>query len=368
MTAGLFSPLALRGLTLSNRIVVSPMCQYSAVDGSATDWHLVHLGQFAIGGAGIVVIEATHVEPRGRITHGCLGLYSDANEAALVPVVDFFRRHGKAKLGMQLSHSGRKGSAHKPWIARGKPLTADEGAWTTVGCSGLPFADDWPAPAPLDEAGLAEVREAHANAARRAARLGIDLLELHIAHGYLLFEFLSPVTNRREDVYGGTLSGRMRFPLEVFEAVRAAWPSEKPLGVRVSATDWLAGGWALEDTVAFARELKARGCDYLAVSTGGLSPAQSIPIGEGHQVPFAARLRREVPMPTLAVGMIYEPQHADGIIRNGEADLIALARGMLFDPHWPWHAASVLGADIAYPSQYVRAWKSDFLRGKHRSP
>ncbi|MCL4760255.1 MAG: NADH:flavin oxidoreductase/NADH oxidase [Burkholderiales bacterium] len=364
MTSALFLPIRLRDLELPNRIVVSPMCQYSAVDGSATAWHLVHLGQFAIGGAGLVIIEATHVEPRGRITHGCLGLWSDANEAALVPVVDFFRAHGGAKLGMQLSHSGRKGSARLPWQGRGEPLSSAEGSWPTVAASPLAYDDGWPLPQALDAAGLAEVREAHAQAAMRAARLGIDLLELHIAHGYLLHGFLSPLSNTRTDAYGGGLDGRLRYPLEVFRAVRAAWPQERPLGVRVSATDWVDGGWTLDETCVFARLLADAGCDYLTVSSGGLSPRQRIPIGEGHQLPLAAEVRRASGLPVMGVGMLFDPRHVEQAITGGACDMAALARGMLHDPHWAWHAAAALGADVGYPPQYIRGYRSAWLRAQ----
>ncbi len=360
--SALFSPIQLRALTLANRITVSPMCQYSAVDGSAGDWHLMHLGQFAVAGAGMLVIEATHVEPRGRITHGCLGLYSDENEAALSRVVAFCHTYGSCRIGMQLSHSGRKGSAKLPWERRGMPLTPAEGAWPTVGCSGLPFADDWPVPKPLDAGGIRGVIAAHVEAAVRANRIGVDVVELHAAHGYLLHEFLSPLSNRRQDGYGGSLENRMRLVLEIFEAVRARWPAEKPMGTRISASDWLDGGWTLDDAVTLCRELKALGCDYITVSSGGLSPAQKIPIGEGHQVPLATRIRRDVDIPVIAVGMIYRPTHAEQIIAAGDADMVALARGMLFDPHWAWRAAAALGAEVSYPPQYVRGYKSRWLQ------
>ena len=363
----LFTPLRLRDLEIPNRITVSPMCQYSAVDGSATDWHLMHLGKFAVSGVGMLSIEATHVEPRGRITRGCLGLYSDENEAALARIVAFCREHGFARIGMQLSHSGRKGSAKLPWEERGMPLAPSEGAWGTVGCSGLPYADGWPAPEPLDAAGLATVRDAHVSAAVRADRIGIDVLELHAAHGYLLHEFLSPLSNRRSDGYGGTAENRLRYVLETFEAVRAHWPAAKPMGTRISATDWVDGGWSADDAIVLCRELRALGCDYITVSSGGLSPAQKIPVGEGHQVALASRIRREAEIPVIAVGMIYRPAHAAEIIDEGHADMVALARGMLFDPHWTWRAAAELGADIAFPPQYIRAYKSNWLRSFAKS-
>ncbi len=362
MSSALFSPISLRGLTLANRIVVSPMCQYSAENGSATDWHLMHLGKFAVSGVGLVIVEATHVEERGRITHGCLGLYSDENERALARIVDFCRRSGAAKLGIQLSHSGRKGSARLPWIGRGEPLTAEEGSWRTVAPSAIPHAPGWPEPEALDEAGLEVAREAHVGATRRAARIGFDLAEVHIAHGYFLHEFLSPLSNKRTDRYGGCLENRMRYPLEVFAAMREVWPADRPMGVRHSVTDWDGSGWTESDADAFATALKSLGCDYFTASSGGLSVNQKIPIGEGHQVGFARRLRDVTGLPTMAVGMIFDPSHAERIVQNGDADFVALARGILSDPHWAWRAAATLQADIAYPPQYLRGYRSGWLR------
>jgi len=368
MTTGLLSPIELRGVRFDNRIVVSPMCQYTAEEGSATDWHLMHLGKFAVSGAGLLIVEATHVEPAGRITHGCLGLYSDANEAALARVVAFCKRHGTARIGMQVSHSGRKGSARRPWEGRGEPLTAEEGAWETVAASALPYDRGWPAPRALDAAGLAAVKEAHVDTVRRAERIGIDLVEAHIAHGYLLHGFLSPLTNVRTDEYGGSLENRMRFPLEVFAAMRAVWPAEKPMGVRLSATDWLAGGWTLDETCVFARELARLGCDYITASTGGLSREQEIPLGEGHQVEFAHAVRQACGLPTMAVSMIFDPRHADRIVAEGRSDFVALARGMLSDPQWAWYAAATLGGDVRYPPQYIRAYRSRWLRERRAAP
>ncbi len=364
MTSALFSPFSLRGLTIENRIVVGPMDQYSATDGNAGDWHLMHLGKFAVSGAGLIITESAAVEERGRITHGCLGLYSDENEAALDRVVRFCRENGTAKLGVQLAHSGRKGSVLMPWEGRAAPLTAEQGAWMTNGCAGQPRADGWPVPEPLNREGLIRVRDAHVAAVKRAARIGFDLVELVMAHGYLLQEFLSPISNFRNDEFGGDITGRMRFPLEVFDAMRAAWPADKPLGVRVSATDWVDGGWSLEDTVILARELKLRGCDYMAVSSGGLSLDQKIPVGEGHQVEFSASVKSETAMPTMTMGMIEDPLHAERIITGGEADYVALARVMLSDPHWAWRAAAELDMEIAYPPQYLRGYLSRWHRAK----
>lgn len=362
MTAELLSPLRLRELELPNRIVVSPMCQYSAVDGCATDWHLVHLGQYAVSGVGLTIIEATHVERRGRISHGCMGLYSDENEAALVRVVDFYHRHGNARLGIQLAHSGRKGSTRRPWEGRGEPLPAGEDPWPTVGPSALPFDEGWPQPAALDAAGLATVRGAFVQATRRAARLGLELIEIHNAHGYLLHSFLSPLSNQRGDAYGGSLANRMRFPLEVFDAVRAAWPAERPLGVRISATDWVDGGWTVEESGEFGRELKARGCDFITVSSGGGSPKQQVPLGEGYQLPLAAAVREAAGLPVMGVGMLFDPVHANRAIAEGRCDMAAIARGLLHDPHWAWRAAAELGGEVHHPPQYIRGYLSSWLR------
>ncbi len=357
--SSLFSPLVLREVSFPNRIVVSPMCQYSAEEGSATDWHLMHLGSLALSGAGLLFTEATAVEPDGRITRHCLGLWSDANEAALARVVAFCGVHARVRLGMQLAHAGRKASTRRPWEGR-DPLDAGEGAWQTWSSSARPHAPGWPAPLPLDEGGMARVRDAFAAAARRADRLGLEVLEIHAAHGYLLHQFLSPVANDRTDAWGGALENRMRFPLEVFEAVRSVWPAGKALGVRISATDWVRGGWDVEDSIRFVAALGERGCDYVTASSGGISEAQQIPLGPGYQVPLARRIRRETGVPVMAVGMIFEPAHAEAIVR--EADLVALARGLLFDPHWPWGAAVALGGDIVPPPQYERAWQLRFLQ------
>jgi NADPH2 dehydrogenase len=378
MTSALFSPITLRGLALDNRVVVSPMCQYSADDGSATDWHLMHLGQLAISGPGLLIVEATGVEARGRITHGCLGLYSDDNERALDRVLRFCRQHGKAKLGIQLAHAGRKASAQRPWEGRG-PLTAAEGAWEAVAPSPLSGSSTgsgavtvqsraWPTPRMLDRAEMDKVRDAFVQATVRSERLGFDLIELHMAHGYLMHAFLSPVSNQRNDDYGGSIENRMRFPLEVFDAVRAAWPKDKPLGVRISASDWVAGGWDVADSVVFANAMKARGCDYICASSGGVSDKQQLQLGPGYQVPFAERIRRESGMTTMAVGMILEPDYAESVVADGKADMVALARGLLYDPRWAWHAAEALGATAAYPLQYDRSrpakWPEAFRPAK----
>ena len=350
----LFTPIAIGGLTLPNCIAVSPMCQYSAVGGSATDWHLQHLGSLSLGGAGLLIIEATAVEPEGRITPGCLGLYSDANEAALEPVIALCRRWGSARLGIQLAHAGRKASVEVPWEG-GKPLTAAAGAWRSLASSAIPFDEGWPAPQALDESGLARIRDAFAAAARRANRLGFDLVELHGAHGYLLHTFLSPIANRREDGYGGSLEQRMRFPLEVAQAVRQVWPRERALGMRITGCDWIEGGLTSEDAGIFARELETIGFDYVCVSSGGISPKARIAIAPGYQVPFAERVKKMCGIAVQAVGMIVDPNQAEAIIAEGRADWVALARAFLDDPRWGWHAADVLGAEAHCPPQYHRA-------------
>ena len=350
MTAQLFTPVELGGVTLPNRIVVSPMCQYAAVDGSAQPWHQVHYGMLAMSGAGLLCLEATHVEREGRITQGCLGLYSDENEAALKPVVEWVRGWmPQVKLGIQLAHAGRKASAQRPWKGGG-PLTqadAPDLPWTTFSASSLPYdpAAKWHTPVARDAAGLRRVKQSFVTAVERSARLGFDLVEMHGAHGYLLHQFLSPLSNTRSDEYGGTMEKRRRFPLEVFEACRKAWPRDKAMGIRLSATDWVEGGLTIEDTIETARQMKALGCDFVDASSGGNSPAQKITVVPGYHVPFAARIRREAGIKTWAVGVITEPQQAEHIIASGEADCTAHARSFLVDPRWAWNAARALGVE-----------------------
>lgn len=357
MSSVLFSPIVLRNVELPNRIAVSPMCQYMSENGDANDWHLMHLGQFAMGAAGLVMTEATHVSAAGRISHRCLGLYNDENEAALKRVVDFCRLHGVARLGIQLAHSGRKGSAHTP-AEGGKPLATHESPWTTLAPSALPFGPGWHVPEALTVDGLSQVRQQFADAASRAVRIGFDVAELHVGHGYLLHEFLSPISNQRGDGYGGSTANRIRYPLEVFEAVRAVWPQDRPLGVRVSATDWIDGGWTPEETVVFAKELKALGCDFIDATSGQLDPRQRIPFAPGYNVPFAEMIRKEAGMPTMAVGMIARAQQAEEIVASGRADMVAIARGMMDDPRWAWHAARELGAEAPYARNYMRCHPS----------
>jgi 2,4-dienoyl-CoA reductase-like NADH-dependent reductase (Old Yellow Enzyme family) len=350
----LFSPITVGKLALDNRIVISPMCQYSAEQGEASDWHMVHLGHMALSGAGLLITEATAVSPQGRISGGDLGLWSDQTEAALARVIKSIRRYSPIPIGMQLAHAGRKASVRVPWQG-GQGISPENGGWQTVAPSVLPFGDDGILPLALGEAGMRQILSDFVSTAKRAQRLGMDLFELHAAHGYLLHQFLSPLSNIRNDQYGGTLENRMRFPLEVFDAVRASLPEEKPVGVRVSASDWVAGGWDIEQCVIFAKELQRRGCSFIDVSSGGLSPLQQIPLKPGYQVPFAERIRRETGLTTIAVGLITEPEHAETIVSSGQADMVALARGMLYDPRWPWHAAAKLGGQVVAPNQYLRS-------------
>jgi 2,4-dienoyl-CoA reductase-like NADH-dependent reductase (Old Yellow Enzyme family) len=351
----LFSPIKLADLELPNRIVVSPMCQYSANDGVASDWHMTHLGMLSNSGAGLVIAEMCDVERGGRISHGCLGLYSDACEDALTRVVDHCHRIGTAKLGIQLAHAGRKGSARAPWEGRGDGGTAAPDPWQTIAPSAVPFGKDWAAPRAMTLDDIERVRAAFALAARRAVRIGFDAIEMHMAHGYLLHSFVSPLSNKRNDEYGGDLAGRMRFPLEVARAVRAEVPKGAPVGARITGTDWVDGGLTVEDAVVFARELKAAGLDYVDVSSGAITAeAQRAPT-PGFNVPFAERVKREVGMATRTVGLIATPKQAEAIVAEGKADMVALARAFLDDPHWGWHAGAALGADVARPKQYLRA-------------
>ncbi|MGZ3174081.1 MAG: NADH:flavin oxidoreductase/NADH oxidase, partial [Croceibacterium sp.] len=340
-----------------NRIMVAPMCQYSAENGEANDWHFTHINTLALSGAAMFCIEATHVEAIGRITPGCLGLWNDATEAALEPILASVRRHSKIAVAMQLAHAGRKGSSHKPWNG-GQQIPLAEGGWQTEGPSEVPHKEGELPPRAFDAQGLARVRDAFVAAARRAMRLGIDAIELHSAHGYLLHQFLSPISNKRTDQYGGSLQNRLRYPLEVFDAVRAVVPANKPVGIKVSATDWVEGGWDLEQTVEFARELKKRGVDWIDVSSGGVSPLQKIPLAPGYQVPLAQGIKQATGVTTMAVGLITEAKQAEEIVASGKADMVALARGMLYDPRWGWHAAAELGGQVDAPPQYWRSQPS----------
>jgi len=355
--SALFSPITLRGLMLPNRIMVAPMCQYSSEDGEANDWHFTHINSLALSGAAVFCIEATAVEAIGRITPGCLGLWNDATEAALKPILASVRKRSKAAVAIQLAHAGRKASSHKPWDG-GQLIPLSEGGWQAEGPSTVPHKEGEAPPRALDAAGLARIRDAFVAGAKRAERLGIDAIEVHCAHGYLLHQFLSPISNRRTDEYGGSLENRMRFPLEIFEAVRAAFPKDKPVGLRVSATDWIEGGWDLAQTIAFVHELKKRGLDWIDVSSGGVSPLQKIPLGPGYQVPLAQAVKEATGVTTIAVGLITEARQAEEIVASGKADMVALARGMLFDPRWGWHAAAELGGEVSVPPQYWRSQPS----------
>ena len=353
MASTLFSPIQLRGLTVPNRVAVAPMCQYSAVDGVPQDWHLVHLGQFAQSGPGLIITEATGVEPEGRITPKCTGLYNDTTEAAWRRILAFMRSVGEARVGIQLAHAGRKASTMEPWNGGGRAEGPE--AWEPIAPSAVPYLDGWPAPIAMDDTAIARVKAGFVQATERAERLGFDLIELHAAHGYLMHQFLSPITNQRTDGYGGSLENRMRFPLEVFEAVRAAFPKNKPVIVRISATDWIEGAWDVDEAIVLSARLKELGCDMIHVSSGGLDQRQKIKTGPGYQVEMCARIRREVDGPTMAVGQITEPIQAETILATGQADMVALARGMLWDPRWTWRAAVALGEEIALPAPYARS-------------
>jgi 2,4-dienoyl-CoA reductase-like NADH-dependent reductase (Old Yellow Enzyme family) len=350
----LFTPFKIGGMELRNRIIVAPMCQYSAVDGSASDWHMIHLGHLALSGAALLTIEATAVSAVGRISAADLGLYSDANVAALARVLKAIRVHSPIRVAVQLAHAGRKASTRVPWEGGAQIAPDQPGGWKTLAPSPLPHNAGDDAPLALDRNGLDRIRDHFAQAARRAALLGLDAIEIHAAHGYLLHEFLSPLANHRQDEYGGSPENRMRFPLEVYDAVRQAFPEERPVWVRLSATDWVPGGWDIEGAVAFSQALRERGCAAIHVSSGGVSPAQRIEAAPGYQVPFATRIKREVGLPTIAVGLITTPAQAEAIIAENQADAVALARAMLYEPRWPWHAAAELGATVSAPKQYLR--------------
>ncbi len=334
--------------------MIAPMCQYSAENGEAADWHQIHLGQLLLSGAGLLMLEATAVEAEGRITSGDLGLWSDATESALEKTLVAVRKYSAMPIAIQLAHAGRKASSRAPWDG-GQLVAPEQGGWIPLAPSALPHAPDEAPPQMLDPSGMQRIQEAFAATARRAHRLGIDAIEVHAAHGYLLHQFLSPLSNARSDEYGGTLENRMRFPLAVFDAVRAAVPAQMPVGIRVSGTDWVDGGWDIAQSISFAHVLRQRGCSFIHVSSGGISPLQKIPIGPGYQVSMAEQIRKETGLPTIAVGLITEAEQAEAIVADGKADLVALARGILFDPRWPWHAAAKLGAQVEAPKQYWRS-------------
>jgi 2,4-dienoyl-CoA reductase-like NADH-dependent reductase (Old Yellow Enzyme family) len=351
----LFEAVQIGDLRLDNRIIIAPMCQYSAEGGQPNDWHMIHLGQLALSGAGLLIIEATAVSPQGRISPYDLGLYSDETEEAFARLLKAVRLHSAIPLALQLGHAGRKASSRAPWEGGAQIHPNELMGWKTEAPSAVPHVQGEDDPLALDRSGLERVRNDFANAARRAARLGFDGIEIHGAHGYLLHQFLSPIANKREDEYGGSLENRVRFPLEVFDTVRDAFPANLPVWMRVSATDWVPGGWDIEGTVALSKALKSRGCAAIHVSTGGVSPAQAIKLGPSYQVPYAQRIKAEAGLPTIAVGLITEPEQAEAIIANGEADAVALGRAMLYNPRWPWHAAAKLGAQVRAPRQYWRS-------------
>lgn len=350
----MFQPIRLRSVTAPNRLMLSPMCQYSATDGLANDWHFVHLGARAVGGVGILCLEATHVTPEGRITPGCLGLWNDAQRDVLARIAAHLAASGTVP-AIQLAHAGRKASSARPWEG-GQPLTAAQGGWPTLAPSALPAIPGGPVPQEMTQADIAATAAAFAAATARAREAGFRILELHAAHGYLIHSFLSPLSNRRSDAYGGSLANRARFLHEVLDALRGEWPDTLPLFVRLSCTDWVAGGWTLEDTLTLARALKARGdVDLIDCSSGGVSPQQAIQPYPGYQVPFAEAVRRAADIPTGAVGLITQPEQAEEILRSGRADLVLLGRAMLADPHWPLRAAARLGSDaVPWPAQYLR--------------
>jgi 2,4-dienoyl-CoA reductase-like NADH-dependent reductase (Old Yellow Enzyme family) len=353
MPSVLFSPIKLGSVELDNRIVISPMCQYSSVDGCATDWHIAHLGMLANSGAGLVIVEATHVERHGRITHGCMGLYSDESEAALKRVVDFCRRAGNAKLGIQLAHAGRKASAQRPWEGGGA-LKPGQDPWETIAPSELPFGPGWHTPRAMVSDDFACVRGAFVAAAQRAVRIGFDAIELHMAHGYLAHSFISPLSNQRTDQYGGSAENRMRFPREIAEAVRQVVPRTIALGARITGNDWLDGGLTAADAVFCAKTLKAVGFDYVDVSSGGVSSDARAPTAPGYNADIAEKVRA-TGIATRTVGLIVTAQQAEVIVSGGKADMVALARAILDDPHWGWHAARTLGTDVKRPNQYLRS-------------
>jgi 2,4-dienoyl-CoA reductase-like NADH-dependent reductase (Old Yellow Enzyme family) len=351
MAVSLFTPLDLGGITLPNRIVISPMCQYSADDGSLTDWHLVHLGHLSYSGAGLLILEATHVTREGRITHHCAGLYNEHNEAAMKKVLDACRRLSKNPIGVQLGHAGRKASSQVPWEGR-EWLQPHQSPWQTVAPSAIAYGEGWPVPHELNSMEIRSLVDAFAASTERAKRIGFDMVELHSAHGYLLHQFWSPLSNQRSDAYG---KERLKFPLEVARAMREVWPRERALGARISANDWMPGGLGPDDAVTYARELERIGFDYVCASSGALVPQAQIPVAPGYQVPFAEKIKQAARIKVQTVGMIAEPRQAQDILASGKADMVVMARAFLDNPRWAWHAAEKLGVQLDYPPQYARS-------------
>ncbi|GKX63538.1 NADH:flavin oxidoreductase/NADH oxidase [Pragia fontium] len=350
----LFTPINLGPVTLPNRIIIAPMCQYSAIDGQATEWHTIHLGQLAFSGAGLLIVEATAVEPEGRISPNDLGLWDDKTEQALATTIQAVKKYSTMPLAIQLAHAGRKASMPAPWQP-GPAVTPEHGGWQPVAPSAIPYDNNSAQPLELTTERIESIIASFAHSAKRADKLGFDVIEVHAAHGYLLHEFLSPISNHRQDMYGGSLDNRMRLTLAVFSAIRKVFPAHKSVGVRISASDWVENGWDLAQSLELCHQLKKLGCDYIHVSSGGLSAQQHIPVSPNYQVPFARRIKEEVGMPTIAVGLITEPEQAEAIVATGEADMVALARGILYNPRWPWHAAAELGAQVSAPKQYWRS-------------
>lgn len=355
--AKLFTPLELDKLTLKNRVIIAPMCMYSAEHGKMTDWHIQHLGTMTQSGAGMFIIEAAAIEPRGRITYADVGLWDDLTEQAMGRVLESVRRYSDMPIGIQLAHAGRKASCERPWDANGgaQILPSEELGWQTVSASDIPFSKNENAPQAMTLDDIEAIKASFVSAAQRAAKLGLDAIEIHAAHGYLLHQFLSPLSNIRDDEYGGSLENRMRLVLEVFDGIREVFPAEKPVGIRISGTDWVDGGWDIEQSVELAKALEERGCSFIHVSSGGLSEDQQIPVGPGYQLSLAERVKNAVTqMPVIAVGLITDPEQAESILASGQADAVALARGVLYDPRWPWHAAEKLGAKVDAAPQYLR--------------
>lgn len=350
----LFTPIKLGPVTIPNRIIIAPMCQYSAIDGKTTEWHAMHLGQLAVSGAGLLIVEATAVEPEGRISPQDIGLWNNETELALSETIQGIKKYSSMPLGIQLAHAGRKASMPAPWIS-GPAVKPENGGWQPVAPSAIAFDSNSAQPEALTKERIDSIVASFAHSAKRADKMGFDLIEIHAAHGYLLHQFLSPISNHREDRYGGSLENRMRLTLDVFSAIRKVFPANKAVGVRISASDWVENGWDLEQSLILCHKLKELGCDYIHVSSGGLSVQQHIPVGPNYQVPFARQIKAKVGMPTIAVGLITEPEQAEAIIATGEADMVGLARGILYNPRWPWHAAAALGAQVTAPKQYWRS-------------